>query len=584
MLNTMRKLLNKNLFCFGLFLFAIVLSVWLKNDNTYDFKNYHYYNAFAFLNGRLNYDIVPAYINTFFNPLIELPLFFYIQWFNCHLNIIMALQGIWFGILLVAVFKIAELFMDFSKKSSWLYFLYTLFIITTSCTVLPQIGSSTNEIMIASVGIWGMYILLYMFKYTDKQKGMMYFFSGVIIGMAVGLKQTFVCMALASGIMLCVSFKNLKHPIKYITLFALGGMFGGILTCGFMLWKYWNLYGNPFFPFLNGIFQSPYMEALNYRDDTSKPKLISYFLSPYIWFVSPKYQPNGFRGFAVLVYYSFSFGLFFYLLFMRKLSVFYKKEKALFALLCFLLTYFYIWFILFSIYRYAVIYEVLSAILLVAFICGNNRINQHKNLLLFILFFFLWYPNPWEFNDYREKKDHKCYIETEKVVLPDNTLLQVFGIQNSYMIAELAKNNTIRALGYYPKCEEGKFCHFGRGADIAEHGKFFEIRKEVEEKHVGAKVVLYSTFFNTPESIKFKMSEDGKKLHRRCVHFRSIGKLNGVNCDYLYHDYSENDIKMLTLINDMYCKELDSNLNGKGNSSIFICVPPELKQQILPED
>ena len=58
-----------------------------KFEIIWDFANYHYYNAYAFLNNRLNYDIAPASVNTFFNPLIELPLYFLIQKFNQNIDV-----------------------------------------------------------------------------------------------------------------------------------------------------------------------------------------------------------------------------------------------------------------------------------------------------------------------------------------------------------------------------------------------------------------------------------------------------------------------------------------------------------------
>ena len=71
----------------------------------WDFVNYHYYNAFAFFNNRLNYDIVPSSVNTFLNPLIELPFYLILQYFNGAPRIAFALQGVWFGLLLFAFYK-----------------------------------------------------------------------------------------------------------------------------------------------------------------------------------------------------------------------------------------------------------------------------------------------------------------------------------------------------------------------------------------------------------------------------------------------------------------------------------------------
>lgn len=45
----------------------------------------------------------------------------------------------------------------------------------------------------------------------------------------------------------------------------------------------WDKFQNPFFPFLNGIFQSEYFPAENFRDDTFLPKSIwEYIFYPFM--------------------------------------------------------------------------------------------------------------------------------------------------------------------------------------------------------------------------------------------------------------------------------------------------------------
>lgn len=81
-------------------------------DFSWDFANYHYYNAFAFFNNRLNYDIVPSSINTFFNPLMDLPFYLILQYFNESPRVVFAIQGIWFSLLLFVFYKFVSLFFS----------------------------------------------------------------------------------------------------------------------------------------------------------------------------------------------------------------------------------------------------------------------------------------------------------------------------------------------------------------------------------------------------------------------------------------------------------------------------------------
>src|SRR4051812_35319164 len=49
-----------------------ILSVKLGQDTNWDLLNYHLYNPYAYLTGRINYDLAPAGLQTYFNPSIDI--------------------------------------------------------------------------------------------------------------------------------------------------------------------------------------------------------------------------------------------------------------------------------------------------------------------------------------------------------------------------------------------------------------------------------------------------------------------------------------------------------------------------------
>src|SRR6266851_1694293 len=64
----------------GLLLAAMLLAgtasvVLLRQDVNWDLQNYHFYNAWAFVHGRLGWDLAPAQLQTFHNPLLDLPFY-----------------------------------------------------------------------------------------------------------------------------------------------------------------------------------------------------------------------------------------------------------------------------------------------------------------------------------------------------------------------------------------------------------------------------------------------------------------------------------------------------------------------------
>src|SRR6201996_4670806 len=56
-------------FAFGL------LAIHLGQDANWDLRNYHFYNAYAFLNDRYAQDLLPSQTPYFYNPLLDVPFF-----------------------------------------------------------------------------------------------------------------------------------------------------------------------------------------------------------------------------------------------------------------------------------------------------------------------------------------------------------------------------------------------------------------------------------------------------------------------------------------------------------------------------
>jgi len=87
-----------------------IVSLLTRYDVLWDLANYHYYNSWALFNDRWMYDIVPGGINTFFNPLPDVPLYLLITFFNDYPNLVIFIQGLWAGAASFVFFKLITLF------------------------------------------------------------------------------------------------------------------------------------------------------------------------------------------------------------------------------------------------------------------------------------------------------------------------------------------------------------------------------------------------------------------------------------------------------------------------------------------
>ncbi len=220
-------------------------------DFGWDFVNYHYYNPFAFLNDRMNYDILPAAVNTFFNPLIDIPYYFMLQYLKQSPIILFGIQGIWYGLLLFVFYKFSGLLFDTKTLKGKLLTILSVLIAATGQAVWFQAGSTTNEIQVGFCVFTALYFIFKMVKYPEQQKGYTYLLTGLLLGLILGLKPTCIYICVGTGMALIGCFQYLKHPFRFITLFAIGGLVGFLITNGWWMYRMWNLYDNPFFPFLN---------------------------------------------------------------------------------------------------------------------------------------------------------------------------------------------------------------------------------------------------------------------------------------------------------------------------------------------
>src|SRR5258708_27729034 len=72
---------------------GLVIAFWsifvvvLGKDTSWDFRNYHWYAPYAFLNNRLGFDVAVAHQASYYNPTLDLPFY----WLATHTHSWLAL-------------------------------------------------------------------------------------------------------------------------------------------------------------------------------------------------------------------------------------------------------------------------------------------------------------------------------------------------------------------------------------------------------------------------------------------------------------------------------------------------------------
>lgn len=334
-------------------------------DINWDWRNYHEYNAFALINGRYDWDVAPAGIQTFLNPLAYVPA--YLLRHHVGAPFWGMLLGAIHGLNLALIYWFSRQVLS-GAASRWTL-AAAVAIAAFGPMTLSEVGTSFADILTALPVIAGLGLIV---SATARHRAR-HVIAGILIGGAVGLKLTNMIFFLGAGASLLFA----ARPLMALSCFAIGGVIGGLGTGGAWAWTLWQEYGNPVFPFYNTIFRSPEAPLETMADVRFMPhNLWEAFAYPFYWLIGDYRSSEGpFRDprFAILlVLFAANAGA----SLLCKIRVFARRDKQF--LLFFAVAYG-TWLFAFSIHRYAVVLELLSAPLIVLLLSRLLRALQYES-------------------------------------------------------------------------------------------------------------------------------------------------------------------------------------------------------------
>ena len=246
-------------------------SVASRLDVNCDLKNYHFYNAYAFLNARLGWDIAPAQLQTYYHPRLDLPFYFLVQAIPSP-RIIAFAMGATAGIAGFALLRMLSVhFPKGGRRDRMLWIALAFAVGVTGSMGLSVMGATMNEWPPAMMLMGSLSVVVASIAKRGRPSLAAIGVAGVVTGIAVGLKLSYGVFGM--GLIVAAATSGTVHE-RMRQVFAMAAF----LFVGFLLsYGIWGAilhdhFGNPFFPHFNAIFKSPWWEPVNYFDRNYGPR------------------------------------------------------------------------------------------------------------------------------------------------------------------------------------------------------------------------------------------------------------------------------------------------------------------------
>lgn len=263
---------------FGFGLYALNLG----QDRNWDLLNYHLYNPYALLTGRVGLDLAPAQLQSYFNPLLDLPYFLMTKYWPAPLAGFA--MGLLHGAAFVLVYGIASALLvsaHHDRAEQARQRLTAMLLALAGClgpAYLSELGNTMGDNATALFVLAGFCVLARKRDVLAGQgrAGWLYAAAaGVLVGAATGLKLTNALYAVAMCLACLFLAQHWMRRLGLAWWFGLGVLAGIAATSGYWFAMLWETFRNPLFPQFNGVFGNPLAAPISVADTRWLPRSVS---------------------------------------------------------------------------------------------------------------------------------------------------------------------------------------------------------------------------------------------------------------------------------------------------------------------
>lgn len=294
---TKRKLsLTENIviLLFFILLFGSI-SVFQGITIDYDFLHYHLYNPFAFLTGRINTDLAPCGIHSFFNPVFDIP---YYLMFKSLINsppltfLIAFCQGLYCGIFAFVVLHTNIFFFQKTPlRRDIFYAVLATFIGISDCFIIATFNTTCNDIQTSILNLLALLLLAKNLLIKNSPKRTFYIIlSSFLIGLSFGFKiNTYIYTLFFIILLFYKKLKKKKLFFQTIILFLIFSIIGFLIADGYFIFIFLNKMHNTLFPNISDLTfvnLKPYFSHSIYENFNMNLSHI-FYINPFTWSLNP---------------------------------------------------------------------------------------------------------------------------------------------------------------------------------------------------------------------------------------------------------------------------------------------------------
>lgn len=269
------ELITLAVMVFGFGLWAMSMG----QTSNWDLRNYHWYDGWAWLNGRHSQDLAVAQAQTWFNPVLPAALYLLLSSLKPWLGTLVL--GCIQGLNIVPLHRIALQLLPepLFQRQRWLA-LAIAFTGATGATQRGELGATFGDNLVSLPLLAAVALLLTAQAGNRRRQAL----AGALLGLAVGLKLT--AAPLAAGVALAVPLlaDTARERLRLTLCVGSAALAMFLLVHGHWMLDLYRQFGNPLFPQFGDVFGGDFVSAGQQRDDRWLPHSLWQWLAyPLIW-------------------------------------------------------------------------------------------------------------------------------------------------------------------------------------------------------------------------------------------------------------------------------------------------------------